>query len=339
MSSAYALPLGRKIKARESSRNSNSTKSLVLSILMISMSLSAVIIEVNQPTWDLEKSPAEFDTSGISEKLSELIMPIANVLWPSDDTGELDSEDSQSSMTGARSSPPILSLSTSSVALIYGENVNPTITPSNSGGTVTSWSISPTLPSGLSFGTGNGTIWGNPTALSGATDYTITGTNSFGSDFVVIEIEVVQESPIIQYSVTSHTFNKNTPISPITPTVFRGTGITWSVSPSLPTGITIDSATGVISGTPASASASAPYTVTASNAGGSDYWFLTDSLQNYDEYRGASILSNHGLKIKWYTATLDVSFTSGSSEITPQSGTWSSGDLENIFSSLTCITA
>ena len=263
MSSAYALPLDRQIKARDSSRNSNSTKSLVLSILMISMSLSTGIIEVNQPTSDLEKSPAEFDIPGISEKLSELIMPIAKVLWPADDTGELNPDESQSSMTGARSSPPILSLSTSSVALIYGENVNPTITPSNSGGAVTSWSISPTLPSGLSFGTGNGTIWGNPTALSGATDYTITGTNSFGSDFVVIEIEVVQESPIIQYSVTSYTFNKNTPISPISPTVYRGTGITWSVSPSLPTGITIDSATGVISGTPASASASTTYTVTA----------------------------------------------------------------------------
>ena len=268
MSSAYALPLDRQIKARDSSRNSNSSKSLVLSILMISMSLSTGIIEVNQPTSDLEKSPAEFDIPGISEKLSELIMPIAKVLWPADDTGELNPDESQSSMTGARSSPPILSLSTSSVALIYGENVNPTITPSNSGGAVTSWSISPTLPSGLSFGTGNGTIWGNPTALSGATDYTITGTNSFGSDFVVIEIEVVQESPIIQYSVTSYTFNKNTPISPISPTVYRGTGITWSVSPSLPTGITIDSATGVISGTPASASASTTYTVTATNAGG-----------------------------------------------------------------------
>ena len=144
MSSAYALPLNgsRKLDLRE--KTSGSIKSLMLSILMISMSLSTGIIEVNQPTSDLEKSPAEFDIPGISEKLSELIMPIAKVLWPADDTGELNPDESQSSMTGARSSPPILSLSTSSVALIYGENVNPTITPSNSGGAVTSWSISPT---------------------------------------------------------------------------------------------------------------------------------------------------------------------------------------------------
>ena len=73
---------------------------------------------------------------------------------------------------------------------------------------------------------------------------------------------------------------------------------------------------------------------TSSNSGGTDHWFFTNSLANYTSYRGNSILSNHGLKIKWYTTTLDVTFTSGSSEITPQSGTWSSSDLSNIFSGM-----
>ena len=73
---------------------------------------------------------------------------------------------------------------------------------------------------------------------------------------------------------------------------------------------------------------------TSSNSGGTDHYFFTNSFANYTSYRGNSILSNHGLKIKWYTATLDVSFTSGSSEITPQSGTWSSSDLNNIFSGM-----
>ena len=73
---------------------------------------------------------------------------------------------------------------------------------------------------------------------------------------------------------------------------------------------------------------------TSSNSGGTDHWFFTNSLQNYDTYRGNNILSNHGLKIKWYTKTLDVTFTSGSSEITPQSGTWSSSDLSDIFSGM-----
>ncbi|AOY56562.1 putative Ig domain-containing protein [Candidatus Rhodoluna planktonica] len=42
---------------------------------------------------------------------------------------------------------------------------------------------------------------------------------------------------------------------------------TYTVSPALPTGLTINSATGVISGTPTSASASSPYTVTATSGG------------------------------------------------------------------------
>ena len=72
----------------------------------------------------------------------------------------------------------------------------------------------------------------------------------------------------------------------------------------------------------------------SSNAGGSNYWFFTNSYYNYNTYRANNILSNHGLKIKWYTTTLDVSFTSDSSEITPQSGTWSESDLNNIFSGM-----
>lgn len=73
---------------------------------------------------------------------------------------------------------------------------------------------------------------------------------------------------------------------------------------------------------------------TSTDSGGTNYWFFTDSLTNYNTYRANNILSNHGLKIKWYTTTLDVSFTSGSNEITPQSGTWSSSDLTNIFSGM-----
>ena len=82
MSSAYALPLDRQMNARESSRNSNSTKSLVLSILMISMSLSTGIIEVNQPTSDLEESSAEFDLSPISESISSVLGSITELIWP-----------------------------------------------------------------------------------------------------------------------------------------------------------------------------------------------------------------------------------------------------------------
>ena len=278
MSSAYALPLDQQIKARDSSRNSNSTKSLVLSILMISMSLSTGIIEVNQPTSNLEESPPEFDLSPISESISSVLASITELIWPTEDAGELDS--SEAINAGARSTAPSLSLSSTSVSLIYDITMTP-ITPSNSGGAATSWSISPTLPGGLAFDTSTGEISGTPSALSDPTDYTITATNSHGSDTVVIEISVVQQFPVIQYNPTTFTFNVGNQIvdgngNPgITPNVIQGTGITWTVSPSLPAGISLDSSTGVISGTPTAAKTQTTYQVTAANAAGS----VTANLQ------------------------------------------------------------
>lgn len=53
------------------------------------------------------------------------------------------------------------------------------------------------------------------------------------------------------------------------PMSYGGAPASYSVSPSLPTGITIDTSTGVISGTPAGGSILTTYTVTATNATGS----------------------------------------------------------------------
>jgi Putative Ig domain len=57
-------------------------------------------------------------------------------------------------------------------------------------------------------------------------------------------------------------------IVPLTPAV-SGTVTGYAVSPALPKGLTLDTGTGVISGTPTAITAKASYTVTASNAGGS----------------------------------------------------------------------
>jgi Putative Ig domain len=54
----------------------------------------------------------------------------------------------------------------------------------------------------------------------------------------------------------------------LTPTVV-GTATMWSVTPALPAGLSLNSATGVVAGTPSIASAPANYTFIASNAGGS----------------------------------------------------------------------
>jgi hypothetical protein len=64
------------------------------------------------------------------------------------------------------------------------------------------------------------------------------------------------------------TFVVGKAISPLTPTV-TGSVTAYSVSPSLPGGLSLSTSTGAISGTPTAVVALANYTVTASNAGGS----------------------------------------------------------------------
>ena len=55
-----------------------------------------------------------------------------------------------------------------------------TTTPTVSGGTVTTWSMSPS-PAGLSIASSDGAISGTPTAVSNQATYTITGSNTGGS--------------------------------------------------------------------------------------------------------------------------------------------------------------
>jgi len=68
----------------------------------------------------------------------------------------------------------------------------------------------------------------------------------------------------LQYS-TPPAFVVQTTITPLTPTV-SGQVTSYSVSPALPAGISLDPGTGVISASPTAVTAKATYAVTATNA-------------------------------------------------------------------------
>ena len=161
--------------------------------------------------------------------------------------------------------------------LLYKDVAASSIAPRNTGSPATSWSISPSLPAGLAFNPTNGNISGTPTAALSATSFTITATNSAGSGTSVISIEVQLSvpAPNIAYSPTTISAQEAVVISSLTPTNSGGTSNSWTISPSLPAGLSFNSATGRISGTPNAASASATYTVTATNAAGSSTATLT----------------------------------------------------------------
>jgi len=143
-------------------------------------------------------------------------------------------------------------------------------TPTSSGGAVVSYAVSPALPAGLTLNTSTGAISGTTTAVTAAATYTITATNSGGSTTASVSIEVNDVAPsLLSYSGNPATYTKGMAITDNTPTSSGGEVVSYAVSPALPVGLTLDTSTGVISGTPAAVTAAATYIVTATNSGGS----------------------------------------------------------------------
>ena len=169
---------------------------------------------------------------------------------------------------------PSIAYSGSPFTLTKGTTMT-TAAPTSSGGTVVSWSVSPTLPAGLTFDTSNGEISGTPTAITSSATYTITATNTGGSDTATITIVVNDAAPVIAYSPSTYTLTKGTAMSTASPTSGGGTVVTWAISPTLPAGLTFDTSNGEISGTPTTITSSTTYTITATNAGGSDTATMT----------------------------------------------------------------
>jgi hypothetical protein len=103
---------------------------------------------------------------------------------------------------------PSISLSRSSATANVDNAVSSLYSISNTGGTSTSYSISPsTLAAGLSFSTSTGLITGTPTATRASTTYTITATNGGGSSSDTFALTVIDppDAPSPTFSATTST--------------------------------------------------------------------------------------------------------------------------------------
>ena len=135
-------------------------------------------------------------------------------------------------------------------------------------GQVSSYSVSPTLPVGLSINAASGVISGTPSSVTAKQSYVVTATNSGGSTTATVSIVVNDVAPTVAYQSPYYAYTANVAATTITPTAGGGAAVSWSISPALPAGLSFDSTKGVISGTPTAGSAATAYTVTVSNSGG-----------------------------------------------------------------------
>ena len=141
-------------------------------------------------------------------------------------------------------------------------------TVTSTGGLIASFSISPAAPGGLTFNTSTGVLSGTPTTVQSATVYTITATNATGSTTRTFALTVTVSPPAFTISSSSESKVQNTAITGYTVTSTGGAIASFSVSPAVTAGLSFNTSTGRITGTPSTVNTTT-YTITATNATGS----------------------------------------------------------------------
>jgi YVTN family beta-propeller protein len=137
------------------------------------------------------------------------------------------------------------------------------VTGSGGTGTLT-YSVSPSLPTGLTMSSSTGAITGTPTVASAATTYTVTITDADGLTATATFSLTVDSAVSATTVVATTALTENHAATSFTPvTVSGGTGtLSYGVSPTLPAGLSFSTTTGAITGTPTVTSAATTYTVT-----------------------------------------------------------------------------
>ena len=181
--------------------------------------------------------------------------------------------------TGVVSAAPSLAPATQTATVSVGEAMTATtaLVSTEIAGTKT-FTITPALPAGLSINSTTGVVSGTPAVSLPATTFSIVASDGASSAMATLTLtvtEVTSQSVAVtpaSQSVSGKVGTALTATTALTAPLITGTKY-FSVTPKLPDGVSINTATGVISGTPINEASSGVYVITVSD--GAKYGFST----------------------------------------------------------------
>lgn len=214
-------------------------------------------------------------TNGVITGSATVVTPATNYVITATNGGGSSSQTISIQTVNPVVNKPVINYSPNSITATVGTVITP-LNPSNTGGAVVSWGISPTLPSGLLFA--NGTIAGIPLVSSTLTTYTVSATNSGGTGTAPVTIKVNAipvVAPNITYPLSMVAYIQNHGITALLPTNTGGIPTGYTSDVALPQGLSLNPLTGAITGLPVAVYSPTAVTITAVNTGGSSHFTIT----------------------------------------------------------------
>jgi hypothetical protein len=173
---------------------------------------------------------------------------------------------------GGQGSPAVLKISyngSTPFPAVVGEAI--ALTPAVSG-RADSYTVSPSLPSGLSLNARSGVISGTPTRPSAPGIFNVSATGAGVRVTFPLVLSVTEPPHGLSY-VSPVNATVGAALAPLSPSI-AGSVDHYTVSPLLPPGIVLNGSSGILSGTPTGARSVAPYTITANSLAGNTRFIL-----------------------------------------------------------------
>ena len=128
------------------------------------------------------------------------------------------------------------------------------------------FTVAPALPSGLAIDGATGRVTGSPTVSSAAADYVVSVADSTGTITANLRLAIAPRASALGYQPVVIA-SIGAPLTVIPDRVATGP-TSFTVAPALPVGLTIDAATGTISGQPVVARPAADYVISMTDSNG-----------------------------------------------------------------------